>query len=120
MAIIFFIKLFKGYGYDESMKNKYLIVGSGIAAVNAFGIALFSMGIIDEERSDTVITDGEEDLYRKVSIKDDRIVGALVIGDTKRSPVFKKAIEEEIKLNGFYNSRPTVEEVIKFLKNREV
>jgi len=36
--------------------------------------------------------------YKKIYIKSNKIMGAIVIGDTKRSPLLKSAIEKEIAI----------------------
>ncbi|MGH4125525.1 MAG: hypothetical protein ACREV6_21645 [Clostridium sp.] len=57
--------------------------------IKNFGISLFSMGCIDESESTNILTDEDINLkvYKKIFIKDNNVIGAIVIGDMKRSPL---------------------------------
>lgn len=69
--------------------------------LNAFNISVFSMGIVDEKAADLTIDkdEAEQNKYIRIFIKDNKIIGAIVIGDVKCSQVIKKAIEKQTALN---------------------
>ncbi|WP_300382376.1 FAD-dependent oxidoreductase [Clostridium sp.] len=71
-----------------------------ITMMNAFNISLFSMGDIDEENYDkTIVEDNKDELtYKRLFLKDNKIIGAILLGDTKSSMILKKAIENKTKV----------------------
>ncbi len=85
-------------GMDRVYKN---IVP--VTTLNAFGISLFSMGNVDEDNCHySLIEECEDDKsYKRIFIHDNKIVGAIVIGDTKKSPILKSAIENQTSINEF-------------------
>jgi len=89
-----------------------------VTILNAFGISLFSMGCIDESSPTKVLI--YEDInaigYKKIFIKDNKIVGAIVIGDARRSPLLKSAIEKGLPLNEVNLSTISVDELLDNLK----
>lgn len=74
-----------------------------VTTLNAFGISLFSMGNVDEDKCHySLIEESEDDKsYKRIFINDNKIVGAIVIGDTKKSPVLKSAIENQTLIDEF-------------------
>ena len=88
-----------------------------VTTLNAFGISLFSMGCIDETKSTNILVEEDINLnvYKKIFIKNNNIVGAIVIGDTKKSPILKSAIEKEIKLDEVDLSNISVDELYNFI-----
>jgi nitrite reductase (NADH) large subunit len=93
-------------GKEEIYKN---IVP--VTTLNAFKISLFSMGNVDESKCDySLIEDGDDSSsYKRIFIHQDKIVGAIVIGDTKKSPILKSAIESQTLLDKFDLSKVFVE-----------
>lgn len=93
-------------GKDEIYKN---IVP--VTTLNAFGISLFSMGNVDENKCDySLIEEGKDNKsYKRMFIHENKIVGAIVIGDTKKSPVLKSAIESKTLLDKFDLSKVFIE-----------
>ncbi len=74
-----------------------------VTTLNAFGISLFSMGNVDEDKCHySLIEESEYDkAYKRIFIHDNKIVGAIVIGDTKKSPILKSAIENQTLIDKF-------------------
>jgi len=74
-----------------------------VTTLNAFGISLFSMGNVDEDKCHySLIEESEYDKsYKRIFIHDSKIVGAIVIGDTKKSPILKSAIENQTLIDKF-------------------
>jgi nitrite reductase (NADH) large subunit len=89
-----------------------------VTTLNAFNISLFSMGHVQDDRADNTIVEDESDKnrYNKLFIKNNKIVGAIVIGDTRRSPILKTAIEKETNLVGIDLSKITIDELLDELK----
>lgn len=92
-----------------------------VTTLNAFDISLFSMGDIEEDESTNILLEdtGESNSYKKIFIKDNRITGAIVIGDTKISPILKRAIEEQIYLGTINLDNVYINELIQTIKNNK-
>lgn len=60
------------------------------------GIDLFSIGIIDKTEGYEVILhlDEEKNIYKKFVIKEDKIIGAIVLGDRKNVTYIERVIKE--------------------------
>lgn len=105
-------------GYNISGRDAVYEKITPVTILNAFGISLFSMGCIDESISTKVLLyeDINEARYKKIFIKDNKIIGAIVIGDARRSPLLKSAIEKELPLDGIDLSNIAVDELLDRLK----
>ncbi len=90
-----------------------------VTTLNGYGISLFSMGNIDETSASLAIVDEDQErrVYRRIFVRDHRIVGAIMIGDTTKSPVLKTAIEQQLPLENIPWSEITVAELMEYLKN---
>lgn len=105
-------------GYNIAGKEvKY----SGIVPVttlNAFNISLFSIGNVDEKQCSTTLTDGDDMSlsYKRIFIKYNHIVGAIIIGDAKKLPLLKKVIENKVDITKFTSHSMSVSELIDKLK----
>lgn len=63
--------------------------------LNAFNVTLSSIGCVDAEKSArTFVEETAGSRYVKIFINNEKISGAIVIGDTKRSQMLKSAIEK--------------------------
>ena len=74
---------------------------------------------IDAEKADFVITDegSGTDKYGKIFINENKISGAIIIGDMKKSPVLKAAIEKGTDLSDIDLGKITVDGLIEKLKS---
>lgn len=108
-------------GYNIAGKETLYEKITPVTTLNAFGISLFSMGCIDESESTNVLTDEDINLkvYKKIFIKDNNVIGAIVIGDMKRSPLLKSAIEKRIPLTDLDLSITSVDELLEKLKDNK-
>jgi nitrite reductase (NADH) large subunit len=108
-------------GYNIARKETLYEKITPVTTLNAFGISLFSMGCIDESESTNILTDEDINLkgYKKIFIKDNSVIGAIVIGDMKRSPILKSAIEKGISLTDVDLSIISVDELLDRLKNNK-
>ncbi len=93
----------KSAGYNMIGRDKIYKNIVPITTLNAFGISLFSMGNVDEDKCHySLIEECEDDKsYKRIFIHDNKIVGAIVIGDTKKSPILKSAIENQTLIDKF-------------------
>ncbi|MDW8802983.1 FAD-dependent oxidoreductase [Clostridium sp. A1-XYC3] len=99
-------------GRDSSYK--YV---SPITTMNAFGLSLFSMGTIEEDKAtDILVEDNDTKNYKKVFIKNNRVIGAVVIGDTKISTTLKRAIENELDLGSINFKNVYIDQLIERIK----
>ncbi|MCB2309720.1 FAD-dependent oxidoreductase [Clostridium tagluense] len=105
-------------GYNIAGKETVYENITPVTTLNAFGISLFSMGCVDESESTKVLLDEDVNfkIYRKIFIKNNKVIGAIVIGDMKRSPLLKSAIEKGIKIGDVNLS---VDELLDKLKNNK-
>jgi len=91
-----------------------------VTTLNAFKLSLFSMGCVDENNATNVLVeDNDEGQYMKVLVRDRKIVGAIVIGDTKRSPILKSAIEKEISLEAIDLPKISVTELLNNIQSKK-
>lgn len=93
----------KTAGYNMIGKNVIYKNIVPVTTLNAFGISLFSMGNVDEDKCHYSLIEESTDnkSYKRIFIHDDKIVGAIVIGDIKKSPILKSAIENQTLLDEF-------------------
>lgn len=90
-----------------------------VTILNAFNIALFSMGEVDEKQCDDTITEenGDSLSYKRLFIRDNKIIGAIVIGDNKYSTLLKNAIEKKIVFSNIDLLNVGVNDLLAKLKN---
>ncbi len=106
-------------GYNIAGKDSTYQHIVPVTTLNAFKLSLFSMGCVNESKATNILVeDNNEGQYIKVFIRESKVVGAIVIGDTKRSPIFKTAIEKEISLQSIDLSKITVSELLNNIQNK--
>ncbi len=90
-----------------------------VTTLNGFGITLFSMGDITGNFATNSIVneDNVQNTYMRIFINNDRIIGAIMIGDTSKSPLLKSAIEKPICIENVDWSKTTTSELLEYLKN---
>ena len=76
----------------------------GMNSLEFFGLAVISLGIyrIKEEESsfeEIKFLDEKNNIYKKLIIKDKRLVGAILVGDIKNSGIFLRLIKEKIDIS---------------------
>lgn len=109
----------KTAGYNIVRKNKIYEYIVPVITLNAFNLSLFSMGNVDDEMATNIIVEdeSEKNRYRKIYFKNNKIVGAIVIGNISSSPALKKAIEKEIQFDDINNV--SVDELIDIIKKKK-
>ena len=92
-----------------------------VTTLNAFGLSLFSMGDVGaaEAIRSVVDEDRARNTYRRIFVKDQIVNGAIIIGDTGKSPLLKSATEQKIRLDGVDWERLTVDGLLEELKLRK-
>jgi nitrite reductase (NADH) large subunit len=110
----------KTAGYNMVGKDEEYRDIVPVTTLNAFGVSLFSMGNADENKCDMTLVEEVDDNkgYKRIFIKDNKVIGAIVIGDTKKSPILKSAIEGQVSLDKFNLSSISVEGLLGGLKNK--
>lgn len=116
------------------MLEKIVIVGNGIAGITAiksirkadkeseihlFGKEKFypynrvrlSKGLLSSLEEDS-----QRNIYNKVFIKNNKVIGAIVIGNIKYSPILKTAIEKSIDLSGITLKDVSFNDLIEIIK----
>lgn len=108
----------KTAGYNMVGKNVAYSKIVPVTTMNAFNISLFSMGNVDEQYCTQALVDEASDglSYKRIFIKDNKIIGAIVIGDIKNSPILKSAIEREIMIKELDLSSMSVNDLLAKLK----
>lgn len=89
-----------------------------VTTLNAFNLSLFSMGVIDEDKATDTLSEKNDNKYQKIFINNNRIVGAIVIGDIKKSPILKTAIERDIDLSDIEIKRVSIDEIIEIIRKK--
>lgn len=86
--------------------------------VETFGISLFSMGIIDEKQAEHTIKEEEskKNIYKKILIKEDRIIGALFLGDNRSVVSLKNAIANKLDISSIDYKNCSINDLIMKLK----
>ncbi|AHV96814.1 NAD(P)/FAD-dependent oxidoreductase [Paenibacillus sabinae] len=85
---------------------------------NAFGISLFSIGTVDEDRCDLMLSGEQNGVYTALFIKGNTIVGAISWEGAAASLVYKEAIEQRIGLEGIALAGMDAVSVIDEVKSR--
>lgn len=106
-------------GYNIAGRESVYTGSVPVTMMNAFNISLFSAGDIDENRCDLTLTDDNSEglTYKRLFIKDNKIVGGILIGDNKQSSLLKSMIENKSDISNINLSGISVDELImKFKK----
>ncbi len=107
----------KTAGYNMVGENSIYKHIIPVTTLNAFSISLFSMGEIDEEKATNILVEeSENNQYQKIFINNNKVIGAIVVGDIKKSPILKTAIEKEIDLRDVDIKNITIDELMKIIK----
>jgi nitrite reductase (NADH) large subunit len=107
-------------GYNIAGKDDVYKRIVPVTMLNAFNISLFSMGNIDENTVDTTLIENEKqnNCYKRIFIKDNKVVGSIVINNSKSSPILKKAIEGGIDLEEVDLKNISIDELLEIIKNK--
>ncbi|WP_238882745.1 NAD(P)/FAD-dependent oxidoreductase [Clostridium sp. YIM B02551] len=87
--------------------------------INAFGLSIYSIGDIEESIETNLFTqiDSENKKYYKVLVRDNKIIGAIILGDQKRAMIMKKLIENKTEVNYNESSFTSINDFIEIIKD---
>ena len=111
---------------EQGKTSGYNIVGKNVSytgllpvtTMNAFNLSVFSVGAIDEASATLALVDdpGDDNSYKRIFIKDNTIIGAIVIGETKYNNMLKKFVTDRTDISGLDPSNISVNELLEQLK----
>jgi nitrite reductase (NADH) large subunit len=109
----------KTAGYNIVGKETKYTEAIPTTTLNAFNISLFSVGNVDEKQcTETLTYDADDDgSYKRVFIKEGIIVGAILVGDTKKSMALKNIIERKADFSSVAYASMSFSDFIDSLKN---
>lgn len=89
-----------------------------VTNMNAFNLSVFSIGDIDENSFTHTLVESSEDekTYKRIFIKDNVIIGAIIIGESKDSNIIKKFIDKQTLFNDIDFSNISVGDFITYLR----
>ncbi|OQA92465.1 MAG: NADH-dependent phenylglyoxylate dehydrogenase subunit epsilon [Elusimicrobia bacterium ADurb.Bin231] len=71
-------------------------------SIDVFGLPIITLGISNSDSPDFVVSsDIRAGKYKKIIVKDERIIGAIFVGDINRSGIITGLIKDRIKVTGF-------------------
>ena len=71
-------------------------------SIDVFGLPIITLGISNSDSPDFVVSsDIRAERYKKIIVKDERIIGAIFVGDINRSGIITGLIKDRIKVTGF-------------------
>lgn len=120
------LKVNKGIVINNRMEanicNKNLIFepSAPVTSLDAFGVSAFSLGNIEEDQDTNSLVEkiDDENRYYRVFIRNNRIVGTIILGDTKKFMALKSLIEKKLEVNFVNPSNYSIDELIEILTNR--
>lgn len=111
---------------EQGKTSGYNIVGKDVSytgllpvtTMNAFNLNVFSVGAIDDASATLTLVDdpGDDNSYKRIFIKDNTIIGAIVIGETKYNNMLKKYVTDKTDISGLDLSNISVNELLEQLK----
>lgn len=89
-----------------------------VTNMNAFNLNIFSVGSFDETSASLILVDDPLDnkSYKRIFIKDNHIIGAIVIGETKHNNMLKKFVNNKLVISSIDYTHMTVLELLEQLK----
>jgi nitrite reductase (NADH) large subunit len=106
-------------GYNIAGKDAAYVNIMPVTTMNAFQLSVFSIGNIDENSYSLTIIDDPEDgvNYKRIFIRDEMIIGAIVLGDIKNNQLIKKFVENKTVLTNVDFTDISVDELLLQLKS---
>ncbi|MFD1773681.1 NAD(P)/FAD-dependent oxidoreductase [Paenibacillus rhizophilus] len=89
-----------------------------VTLFNAFGISLFSIGTVDEDRCDLMLTGEQNGVYTAIFVKENTIIGAVSWEGAAASLSYKEAVERKIGLEGMNLAGMDIASVMDEVKSR--
>ncbi len=79
---------------------------SDAAALKVAGAPVWSAGLVDSDSAETIMVDDPTGLYRRFLVQEDRLVGALLYGDTGDSGWYMRMIREQLPIGALRAALP--------------
>lgn len=111
----------KTAGYNIAGRDTVYSGTVPVTMMNAFQLSVFSIGTVDETSYTLTIIDepSDDSTYKRLFIRDNIIIGAIIIGgDTKSNQQLKKYVEDKVDLSHINLSDITVDDLLVQLNNR--
>lgn len=83
-----------------------------VTMFNAFGISLFSIGNVDEQQADIIISGETNGAYTSLFVKNNTMIGVISWEGAAASLTYKAAIERETSLSGINLNQSNIEEIM--------
>ncbi len=101
-------------------------IGSiGMNSIEFFDVPVISIGIIkpkDTSLKEIILKDEAKSSYRKVVLKDDIIVGAILLGNVENAGIYLKLMKERINISGIRDDlldRMSYAKIMDLIKDKE-
>ena len=86
------------------MKTPFTDTFTAKTAVNFFDLPTVSVGIINPENGDTVLTRKDSNVYQKIILRNNTIVGVTMQGDIAHSGIWQYLIKNKVNLSNLKKS----------------
>jgi nitrite reductase (NADH) large subunit len=105
-------------GYNIAGNEAIYTVGLPVTTMNAFNLSIFSVGNVNEEGCSQTITDdnSEQKSYKRLFIQNNKIIGAINIGDNKFNTLLKNLVISQVELPEIDLSKISVVDLLDQLK----
>lgn len=107
-------------GANICNKNLIFEPSAPVTSLDAFGISAFSLGDIEENQDTNSIVEkrDDENRYYRIFIRNNRIVGTIVLGDAKKFMALKSLIEKKLEVKFVNSSNYSIDKIIEMLINK--
>jgi nitrite reductase (NADH) large subunit len=101
-------------GYNIAGNEAVYTVGLPVTTMNAFNLSIFSVGNVNEDSCSQTITDdnSEQKSYKRLFIQNNKIIGAINIGDNKFNTLLKNLVIKEAELPEIDLSKGSVNDLL--------
>jgi nitrite reductase (NADH) large subunit len=87
-------------------------------SLKVLGVEMFSIGVVEADGADFHVVDEEPDGgYLRLVFRDDRLVGAILLGDAGPTASVKKAIERPGDLGQLLKTKPRAIDIVAHLQS---
>jgi NAD(P)H-nitrite reductase large subunit len=92
-------------GYNMAGKKCEYPGATAMSALNYFGVPIISVGLITADKAEgfetLIFHDKEKNVYRKIILKDETIVGMTLVGDVERADTIFNLMKNRINVERF-------------------
>jgi NAD(P)H-nitrite reductase large subunit len=96
----------KAAGANMAGESQQYAGSVGMNSLEFFGLAVVSLGVYkakapDPSITELILTDTKASRYKKIILKDNTIIGAILVGDIRNSGVYLRLMRERIDVGAF-------------------